>query len=149
MANRLQSTKHVFVNIARVLRNNLLLTIGFFASLAVQILGLFIGYTFTYYDEVIHFFMPAFGAPLLFIAIAKASVQRQLSGSIAEIVFATFLFGTAAAVLWEVFEFAIDPFTPHTPWQPSNLDTMVDLIVGMAGSIAGGVFLALRRRDYL
>lgn len=58
--------------------------------------------------------------------------------------FTTFLaVGTslAFAVLWEIYEFLIDlMFTTDTPMQPSNLDTMTDLVISVAGAILVGVF---------
>lgn len=91
--------------------------------------------------------MPFCGAPLLYMAIVNQDIQR-LRNNVPEIIFAVFLFGTSAIVLWEVFEFVFDPFSPIV-WQPGNQDTMLDLIAGCIGSIGGGIFLALRRRDFL
>lgn len=58
--------------------------------------------------------------------------------------FATFLAISTAlafAVLWEIYEFLIDlMFTVDTPMQPSNLDTMTDLIISVAGAVLVGVF---------
>jgi len=47
----------------------------------------------------------------------------------------------AAAVVWEIYEFLIDTFfTTDTPMQPSNTDTMTDLIVSVVGAVAIGFF---------
>ena len=45
------------------------------------------------------------------------------------------------AVLWEIYEFFIDLyFNPTNPLQPSNRDTMIDLIVGLLGAAVVGIF---------
>lgn len=47
----------------------------------------------------------------------------------------------AAAVLWEIYEFVIDTlFTTDTPMQPSNTDTMTDLVISVAGAVIVGCF---------
>lgn len=127
-----------------VLRSHPFLFIGLVVSVVLQIIGVVLfDYAIAYYDKVMHFLIPFFGAPLLYLRLVKSSIQR-LTGSIPETIFTTFLFGATAAALWEIFEFAIDPFSP-IPWQPSNQDTMFDMIIGIVGSIAGGALLAVRR----
>lgn len=58
--------------------------------------------------------------------------------------FATFLaIGTSLsfAVLWEIYEFLIDLFfETDSLMQPSNLDTMTDLIISVAGAVLVGIF---------
>ncbi len=58
--------------------------------------------------------------------------------------FATFLaVGTSLsfAMLWEIYEFLIDlMFTTDTPMQPSNTDTMTDLIISLVGAVLVGIF---------
>lgn len=53
--------------------------------------------------------------------------------------FTTFLaLGTSMfmSVLWEIYEFLIDFFfETDTPMQPSNTDTMMDLVVALAGAL--------------
>ena len=47
----------------------------------------------------------------------------------------------AASVVWEVYEFLVDSFfTTNTPMQPSNTDTMTDLVVAIVGAALVGIF---------
>lgn len=47
----------------------------------------------------------------------------------------------SVAVFWEIYEFLIDLFfETNTPMQPSNLDTMTDLVISVAGAVLVGVF---------
>lgn len=47
----------------------------------------------------------------------------------------------SVAVVWEIYEFIIDLyFTTDSPMQPSNMDTMTDLIVAVAGAALVGIF---------
>ena len=46
----------------------------------------------------------------------------------------------SAAMLWEIYEFIIDFFfETDTPMQPSNIDTMTDLMVSVVGALVVGV----------
>jgi len=47
----------------------------------------------------------------------------------------------AVAVIWEIYEFLIDLyFVTDTPMQPSNTDTMTDLIISIIGAALVGIF---------
>lgn len=94
-------------------------------------------------NKIIHFFMPLFGAPLLYLFFVNAEL-RKVIGDPRGIIFAVTLLGTAAAVVWEIIEFAAAPFSAII-LQPSNQDTMLDLIASVGGSVVGGVMFVLHR----
>ena len=94
-------------------------------------------------DTLAHFVLPFSGAPLLFALLRRAVFLPVLSTG-ATIV-CILLLGIALEVGWEVIEFSLD-LTLNWNWQPSNADTMVDLILAVIGSSCGGyVFIKLCR----
>ena len=54
-------------------------------------------------------------------------------------------FVALAAVLWEMMEFAFDIFF-HTDMQPSLLDTIKDMCMGIIGGGLSAIVLAFRRK---
>lgn len=143
----INQTKH---HIWDTLRRYPVFTIGFFIVLTLQISGALLIEDFQYIDSFnkpIHFFMQLFGSPLLYLLIASPKA-RQITRSVGGVIFAVFLYGATAAVLWEIFEFIIEPITSDV-WQISNTDTMLDLIAGICGSLVGGAILSLKLRRKL
>lgn len=86
-------------------------------------------------DTLAHFVLPFSGAPLLFALLRRAAFLPVLSTG-ATIV-CILLLGIALEVGWEIIEFGID-LTLNWNWQPSNADTMIDLILAVIGSVCGG-----------
>lgn len=72
-----------------------------------------------------------------FILLTIIYRSRDLKNSPLLTSFLAFSFAMSVAVLWEIYEFTIDVFfETNTPMQPSNTDTMTDLIVAVIGSLA-------------
>lgn len=93
-------------------------------------------------DVIGHFVLVAAGAPL---AMAFATAYKLLPRfeSTTHYVLVTSLLGISLEVLWEIFEFMID-VSFGLSWQLSNADTMIDLLLGVIGAVAGAlVFVRL------
>lgn len=106
---------------------------------------------FWWWDKLLHF-TAGFGLTLIGFALL---VQIYAASDLQSTPFLTTLFALCftafVAVLWEVFEFGVDPLTT-TIMQPDNADTMWDLIVALiAGSIVGVFgyqYLKKRQRNF-
>lgn len=96
---------------------------------------------FWWWDLILHFVASVGITMILFIFLLIYFRHVELK---AAALFATFLaVGSSifVAVLWEIYEFLIDLIMEtNTPMQPSNMDTMTDLIVAVAGAMLVGVF---------
>lgn len=97
--------------------------------------------TFWWWDLILHG-VASMGITLIvfiFLLIFFTRIDLKLTP-----LFATFLaVGTSLsfAMLWEIYEFLIDlMFTTDTPMQPSNTDTMTDLIISLVGAVLVGIF---------
>lgn len=86
-------------------------------------------------DTLAHFVLPFSGAPLAFALLRRAAFLPVLSA--AATVACILLIGTVLEVGWEIVEFAVD-LSLGLNWQLSNADTMIDLILAVAGSACGG-----------
>lgn len=86
-----------------------------------------------------HFVFPAVGTPLLYILMVRRAWIPNFRSKLA--LFFIVMLGTMIEVLWEIFEFLVDTFLGKT-WQPSNADTMMDIILGVVGSLLGGLLFA-------
>lgn len=94
-------------------------------------------------DTLAHFVLPFSGAPLMFALLRRAAFLPVLSAGAT--VISILLIGIALEVGWEIIEFGLD-ITLNWNWQPSNADTMIDLILAVIGSSGGGyVFIKLYR----
>lgn len=102
---------------------------------------------FGYYDVVVHFLVPVFGAPCVYIALARLDTlpdpadafgsARHLAG----IFVVTFALGLAIGALWEIFEWISD-HTLGSRLQLGQSDTIGDLVADGAGALGGGASLA-------
>lgn len=94
-------------------------------------------------DIVAHFVLPAVGGPLLAVLAQRLGALK--AGSKAAFVLLACLLAIAAEVLWEIFEYWVDTLFGLT-WQPSNADTMADIMLTVVGAAIGSVvFLVVYR----
>lgn len=101
---------------------------------------------FAYYDVFVHFLVPLFGAPCVYIALARLDTlpdpadafgsRRHLAG----IFVVTLSLGLAIGALWEILEWSSDhAFGSNLSLGQS--DTIGDLVADGAGAVGGGLFL--------
>jgi uncharacterized membrane protein YjdF len=101
---------------------------------------------FGYYDVVVHFLVPLFGAPCVYIALARLDTLPDLEDAygsrrhLAGIFVVTFALGLAIGALWEILEWASD-HTLGSSLQLGQSDTIGDLVADGAGALGGGLFL--------
>jgi hypothetical protein len=87
-------------------------------------------------DSIGHFVLPATAAPLLAMVLQATKFAPKLRTS--ALLLAIILLGVTSEALWEIFEFCIDQLLGFS-WQPNNTDTMLDIILAVAGTIVGGL----------
>lgn len=93
-------------------------------------------------DTIGHFVLVATGAPLMMALLTAYKTLPALS-STTHYIFVTSLLGISLEVIWEIFEFTIDALFGLS-WQLSNTDTMIDILLGVVGAVAGAmVFVRL------
>ncbi len=96
---------------------------------------------FWWWDLVLHGVASIGITLILFICLLIFFTHIELRSAA---LFTTFLAAGASlaiAVVWEIYEFLIDLyFETDTPMQPSNTDTMTDLIVSVVGVALVSVF---------
>jgi hypothetical protein len=99
----------------------------------------------TWFDNVVHFSLPFFGAPTLYIVLARLDVvpdpkdetyMRHYVG----IAIVTFALGVALGGLWEIVEWTSDN-TLGSSLQIDNDDTVGDLIADSLGALCGSALL--------
>ncbi|MDB5166226.1 MAG: hypothetical protein JWM37_298 [Candidatus Saccharibacteria bacterium] len=96
-------------------------------------------------DTFSHFILPATGAPLVVVYLATRDVVRMHNRL--AFVFITVLLGTSVEAIWEIEEFIIDAlFTLQ--WQLGNTDTMIDVILAVAGSAVGAIIFTKIYKEY-
>jgi hypothetical protein len=109
-----------------------------------EALGLYDAYG--WYDRVVHFWVPALGAPVVYIALARAEVlpdPRAPSRGLrryAGIATVTFALGLAIGALWEIVEWGSDGMLGSN-LSEGNDDTVGDLIADTLGSALGAAQL--------
>jgi len=101
---------------------------------------------FGYYDVFVHFLVPLFGAPCVYIALARLDTlpdpvdaygsKRHLAG----IFVVTLALGLAIGAVWEILEWSADQ-TFGTELSLGERDTIGDLVADGAGAFCGGLFL--------
>jgi uncharacterized membrane protein YjdF len=102
---------------------------------------------FGYYDVVVHFLVPLFGAPCVYIALARLDTlpdPADALGSarhVAGIFVVTFALGLAIGALWEILEWVSD-HAFGSRLQLGESDTIGDLVADGVGALGGGGFLA-------
>jgi hypothetical protein len=99
----------------------------------------------SWFDNVVHFAVPFFGGPTLYIVLARLDIVPDLKDAptrhhyvgIATVAFAL---GVALGGLWEIVEWGIDN-TLGSNLQLGNDDTIGDLIADSLGSLCGAALL--------
>jgi uncharacterized membrane protein YjdF len=101
---------------------------------------------FGYYDVFVHFLVPLFGAPCVYIALARLDTlpdpadatgsKRHLTG----IFVVTLALGLAIGAVWEILEWSSDR-TLGSNLALGERDTIGDLVADGAGAFCGGLFL--------
>jgi hypothetical protein len=101
---------------------------------------------FGYYDVFVHFLVPLFGAPCVYIALARLDTlpdpadatgsKRHLTG----IFVVTLALGLAIGAVWEILEWSSDQ-TLGSHLSLGEQDTIGDLVADGAGALGGGLFL--------
>jgi hypothetical protein len=99
----------------------------------------------TWFDNVVHFTMPFFGAPTLYIVLARLDVvpdpRDDTTGRhYAGMAIITFSLGVALGGLWEIVEWSSDN-TVGSSLQIDNDDTVGDLIADSLGALCGAALL--------
>jgi uncharacterized membrane protein YjdF len=101
---------------------------------------------FGFYDVFVHFLVPLFGAPCVYIALARLDTlpdpadasdsKRHLAGIFA----VTLALGLAIGAVWEIVEWTSDQ-TLGSNLSLGEQDTIGDLVADGAGALGGGLFL--------
>lgn len=104
-----------------------------------------------HFDGLMHLLIPAFGAPLAYLALSRAGfVPADPSAderhSARKFITMVVLVGVATEALWEILEFSLDQAFGLTT-QPGNFDTMLDIISAVIGSFAGAGVFRLRQKQ--
>jgi uncharacterized membrane protein YjdF len=98
------------------------------------------------YDVVVHFLVPLFGAPCVYIALARLDTLPDLADAygshrhLAGIFLVTFALGLAIGALWEILEWISD-HTLGSNLQEGQDDTIGDLVADATGALGGGFFI--------
>ncbi len=98
-----------------------------------------------WFDNVVHFTLPFFAAPTLYIVLARLDVvpdpRDDTTGRhYAGIAIVAFSLGVALGGLWEIVEWSSDN-TAGSSLQLGNDDTVGDLIADALGSLCGAALL--------
>jgi hypothetical protein len=99
----------------------------------------------TWFDNVVHFSLPFFGAPTLYIVLARVDVvpdpkdETHLRHYVG-IAIITFALGVALGGLWEIVEWTSDN-TLGSSLQIDNDDTVGDLMADSLGALCGAALL--------
>jgi hypothetical protein len=103
-----------------------------------------------WFDNVVHFSLPFFFGPTLYVVLARLDVvpdpRDETHGRhYAGIAIVTFALGVAIGALWELWEY----FSDHTlgsSLQIGNADTIGDLAADSLGSLCGAALLVVWAR---
>ena len=99
----------------------------------------------TWFDNVVHFSLPFFLAPTVYVALARIDVvpdpaDETHTRHYVGIAVVTFALGVAIGALWEIVEWAADN-TLGSSLQLHNDDTIGDLIADSLGALCGSALL--------
>ncbi len=92
---------------------------------------------FGWYDEVLHAYM-SFALALLLALYAYGTVLTGRRSYEALLVLAVAALGLAAGTIWEIWEWLYDLYTANNSIL-GKTDTMIDLTLGLAGSVIAGI----------
>ena len=102
---------------------------------------------FQWWDLALHL-VAGFGLTVFgFIILNGIYSQSELKSTPWMTGFFAFSFTGLMAALWEVFEFTVDTFVESSNMQPSNTDTMQDIIVALFAALVV-VFFGVRYLKY-
>jgi len=99
----------------------------------------------SWYDNVVHFFVPMLSAPVIYIGLARLEVlpdPRDVTGLHRHtgVFVVTLALGAAVGAVWEIVEYASDQAL-GSRLQLGNADTVGDLIADTSGSVVGAALL--------
>jgi hypothetical protein len=120
---------------------------AFVVALTLQALGEALGAydALPWFDNVVHFTLPFFLAPTLYIALARADVvpdpkDKTTRHHLVGMFVVTLALGVGIGGVWEIWEWVSD-HTFGSDLQLSNDDTVGDLVADTAGSLTGALLL--------
>jgi len=98
-----------------------------------------------WFDNVVHFTLPFFAAPTLYIVLARIDLVPDPKDETnlhhyAGMAVVSFALGVALGGLWEIFEYASDSWLGSS-LQVDNADTIGDLIADSLGAMCGAALL--------
>ncbi|WOX56340.1 hypothetical protein R6Y95_03140 [Methanoculleus palmolei] len=114
-------------------------------SLYLHVMGHIAGYYVSlapYYDKVTHFVSSITVALLALFLAALAEHRGYVRLTTPAIIVFILVFTLAAGAVWEIYEFAVDQVFDMN-LQHGNTDTMLDLIVDLAGAVIVACFTAI------
>lgn len=95
---------------------------------------------FNWWDTVLHF-TAGLGLTIFgFVILHEIYSTNQLRSTPKMTAFFAFCFTGMMAGVWEIFEFSVDTFVKSANMQPSNTDTMQDLIVALMAAVIVSYF---------
>lgn len=118
----------------------------FLLTLLFQIVGMFLGIFIPglHLDKVVHFLLPATGAPLLYALLISWNVLKPLGT--AGTLLIIFCLGVTAESIWELIEFVIDLTTVYS-LQYTLRGTILDMLMAVLGSLVGGFFFLRAQKN--
>ncbi|HSX41347.1 MAG TPA: hypothetical protein VLF21_01785 [Candidatus Saccharimonadales bacterium] len=139
----------ILIMVVRWLQVPVWLELGFMIAGIFQVLGnnLELFQHYTYYDKLVHFTLPVFSGPLMYLLLVKNRIFEPNASQPKwgwQIFYVTAFTAITAAVLWEIVEFTVEREF-HIPLQHGNTDTMTDLITSLLGAITGGYLAVLSK----
>jgi hypothetical protein len=98
-----------------------------------------------WFDNVVHFTLPFFAAPTLYIVLARLDLvpdpkDETYGRHYVGMAIVSFALGVAIGGLWEIFEYGSDSWLGSS-LQIDNDDTIGDLIADSLGALTGAVLL--------
>lgn len=135
-----------------MLNNNSLLKISAapVAVLILHIIAIFTGWyeLFWWFDIPLHFLGGVAVAISGYFLLADYVEQGTLTTTSLPLhILILISFVSLAAVSWELLEFAIDRYTETIVHQPSLLDTMKDLAMGLSGGALTAIILMFKKHN--
>ena len=102
---------------------------------------------FAYFDVLVHFLVPFFGAPVVYIALARLEVLSDPAAHTERhhyvgIFVVTLALGLAIGAVWEIAEWSSDRVF-GSKLSLGQKDTIGDLVADAAGALVGGALLVV------
>ncbi len=112
---------------------NLLIAVSLYMHVAGHVEGFYVDFA-PYYDKAAHLISSVTVTLIGLVAVLLADRFLGMKMTRGFIVLFAFLFAMAAGAIWEIYEFVLDQIFGLS-LQHGNTDTMMDLIVDMAGAL--------------